>query len=87
MRFYRAMDAYYWYRTKRSQIDRARIKPHSLYRAEGFENAVIALVDIERMLERLSRRERRALSSNTPDFPEACGRFEQMLRGEGYLLN
>jgi hypothetical protein len=87
MRFCRAIEAYHWYRTKRYQVDHAGVMPRSLFKARGFEKAVAALVDIEKALAGLSRRERRALRDNTLDFSEAYGKFERALRDKGYLYH
>ncbi len=86
MRFARAIDAYHWYRTTRYQIDHAQTMIRALQKARGFEKAVVTLVDIEKCLAGLSRREKRALRDNAIDFPEACGKLEAALRAKGYLV-
>ena len=59
--------------------------PRQLFRAGPAEGAIIALVDIERMVSRLSRLERRSLRDNTVGSSAACFKLEGMLREGGYL--
>ncbi|KUG29622.1 hypothetical protein ASZ90_000481 [hydrocarbon metagenome] len=86
MQFFRAVDAYRWYRSTRYAADHPEAMPRSFYHAAPMQRAVEALHDIGTILDRMDAAHRRALRDNTAGVPEACAALEDGLRRGGYLV-
>lgn len=85
MRFHGALDAYGWYRSRRYALGHPEVMPRSLYHAGPAGDTAIALVDLQRLLGRLGRADRKALHHRGQGYADAVVRFERLLREASYL--
>ena len=86
MRFHGAADAYGWYRSRRGELARGDALPKPFYHPRSAAKAAIALADLERMLTRLGRKGRKALTERNADYPATAACFESLLREGSYLM-
>lgn len=86
MQFHGAADAYGWYRSRRGELARGEALSKPFYRAKPAAETAIALADLERMLARLGRAGRKALTDRNADYPATAARFETLLREGSYLM-
>ena len=87
MRFHGAADAYGWYRCRRRELSGGQALSSRFYHPRPAAEAAIALADLERMLARLGRKGRKALTERNADYPATAVRFETLLREGSYLMH